>query len=150
MSQTRRSQGARDESLSPSPPRPERGSGGVRVVTGVTTGNGGVKDPPAYRVVRQPSPREYVRPVSMPDGPIRGDADGIYETRVRDFAVPAAAAAVRAGVNSAARSRRESKSGGVRVSNGEPSRENRGSRREQRDPEAGIEMREKREAEQYR
>ena len=130
MSQTRRrSQGARDESSSPSPPPLERGSGGVIVVAGATTGNGGVKDPPAYRVVRQPSPREYVRPVSMPEGPVRGDSDGIYETRVRDFAVPAAVA-VGAGVNSAARSRRESRSGGVRVSRGESSRDSRGSRRE--------------------
>ena len=143
MSQTRsRSQGARNESLSPSPLAPVRGSGGVRVVPGSTAKNGGVKDPPAYRVVRQPSPREFVRPVSMPDGPVREDADGTYETRVRDFAVPAAAA-VGAGVGNAVRSRRESRSGGVRVSRGESLRDSRGSRRERMDSETRIEMRER-------
>ncbi|KAG4422719.1 hypothetical protein IFR04_004197 [Cadophora malorum] len=144
MSQTRsRSQGARNESLSLSPPAPVRGSGGVRVVPGSTAKNGGVKDPPAYRVVRQPSPREFLRPVSMPDGPVREDADGTYETRVREFAVPAAAATVGAGVGNAVRSRRESRSGGVRVSRGESLRDSRGSRRERMDSETRIEMRER-------
>lgn len=125
MSRTRRIQVARDESLSPSPP--PMGSGGIRVVAGSTSGDRNVKKPPAYKIVRQPSPREFVKPVSIPEGPERGDMEEAGEPRVRDFAFPISTAAVGAGIGGTIRSRSGE---GVRVSRGESSRASRGSRME--------------------
>ncbi|KAK0127263.1 hypothetical protein ONS96_006814 [Cadophora gregata f. sp. sojae] len=141
MSQTRsRSHGARDDSLTPSPP--PRGREKMKVMVGYGNGIGNAREPPAYKVVRQPSPRNFVRPVAMPEGPARGDLDGADEIKARDSAVPVTGAAIGVGVGSANRSRRDRGEGGVRVSRGESMRQTKGSRRVRRSSEAEIEMRE--------
>ncbi|KAH6712396.1 hypothetical protein BKA61DRAFT_84777 [Leptodontidium sp. MPI-SDFR-AT-0119] len=131
MSQTGRKSkgnGRREESLTPTPPP------GGRIVDGdirVVPGSGGGKEPVAYKVVRQPSAREFVARVSMPDG--------VGDVRSRDFEVPAAGAALRSSVGSASRAgRRGSRNERVvRVSRGESmmEREDHGSRRAKWDDE---------------
>ncbi|KAH7348483.1 hypothetical protein BKA65DRAFT_584208 [Rhexocercosporidium sp. MPI-PUGE-AT-0058] len=141
VSQSRRKSG-REESLTPSPPPMESGriDGGIRVVAGSEN------EPNSYRVVKQPSVREFIR-ASITDAPVGRDLDKGGETRVRDFAAPIVAAAEGAGVASTARaSRRGSRSvGDVKVSRGESMREKegRGSRRVGRNNESGIELRER-------
>ncbi|XMA20238.1 hypothetical protein WAI453_013029 [Rhynchosporium graminicola] len=111
MSRTRsQSRGGKKESLTPPLPNMRGDDDGIRIIAGDPDGRTNAKEPQAYRVVRQPSPRQFFRPVSMPFGPAEEEMDRAgdrnRETTTRDFARPMTGAAADVGVGSAVRTGR--------------------------------------------
>ncbi|CZT48765.1 uncharacterized protein RSE6_09512 [Rhynchosporium secalis] len=111
MSRTRsQSRVGKKESLTPPLPNTRGDDDGIRIIAGDPDGRTNAKEPQAYRVVRQPSPRQFFRPVSMPFGPAEEEMDRAgdrnRETRTRDLARPMTGAAADVGVGSAMRTGR--------------------------------------------